>query len=143
MTPTDPATPADPPSPATPPLRDRLAEERHAWLCTVRPDGSPHVTPVWFVFRDDTWWIGTDGGSVKVRNIEKSPRVSLTLEDGRFPVVAEGEAVPHSAPFPETVRAAFAAKYDGWDVSVPHRQDGDRILLEVPVRRWLLTGTAQ
>ncbi|WLW54908.1 pyridoxamine 5'-phosphate oxidase family protein [Streptomyces sp. YU58] len=144
---TDPTSPtdlaADPPSPAAPPLLDRLAEEWNAWLCTVRPDGAPHVTPVWFVFRDDTWWIGTDGNSVKVRNIERFPRVSLTLEDGRFPVVAEGDAIPHRSPFPEAIRAAFAAKYDGWDASVPYRPDGGRVLLEVPVRRWLLTGTAQ
>jgi len=28
----------------------RLRQERHAWLCTLRPDGSPHITPVWFVW---------------------------------------------------------------------------------------------
>jgi PPOX class probable F420-dependent enzyme len=123
-------------------VRDRLAQEKHAWLCTVRPDGSPHVTPVWFVFLRGTWWIGTDGDSVKVRNVERFSRVSLTLEGGRFPVVAEGEAVSHRGLFPEEITDAFAAKY-GWDVSAPYRPGADRVLLEVPVRRWLLAGVAQ
>ncbi|WP_354644523.1 pyridoxamine 5'-phosphate oxidase family protein [Kitasatospora camelliae] len=122
---------------------DRLAVERNVWLSTVRPDGSPHVTPVWFVFRDGRWWIGADALSVKVRNIEVFPTVSLALEDGRAPVVAEGEAVVHRSRFPEAVTAAFTAKY-AWDVAAPYRPERpDRVLLEVPVRRWLLAGTAQ
>ncbi len=123
-------------------VRDRLAQEKNVWLCTVRPDGSPHVTPVWFVFLRGSWWIGTDAISVKVRNVEKFSRVSLALEDGRLPVVAEGEAVLHRGLFPEEIMDAFDAKY-GWDVSAPYTPDGDRVLLEVPVRRWLLAGTAQ
>lgn len=123
-------------------VRDRLAQEKNVWLCTVRPDGSPHVTPVWFVFLRGSWWIGTDEGSVKVRNIEKFSRVSLALEDGRLPVVAEGEAVLHRGLFPEEITDAFAAKY-GWDVSAPYTPGVDRVLLEVPVRRWLLAGRAQ
>ncbi|TLS43363.1 pyridoxamine 5'-phosphate oxidase [Streptomyces montanus] len=138
----DPVSPLSPLSPPGAAVRDRLAQEKHAWLCTVRPDGSPHVTPVWFVFLQGSWWIGADGRSVKVRNVEKFSRVSLTLEDGRFPVVAEGEAVLHRGPFPKRITDAFAAKY-GWDVSAPREQGGGRVLLEVPVRRWLLAGVAQ
>ncbi|MEV0633547.1 pyridoxamine 5'-phosphate oxidase family protein [Streptomyces sp. NPDC050619] len=133
---------SEPVSPPGPAVRVRLIQEKNAWLCTMRPDGSPHVTPVWFVFLRDTWWVGADGGSVKVRNIEKFSRVSLALEDGRFPVVAEGEAVLHRGAFPSEITEAFAAKYD-WDVSAPHNRGGDRVLVEVPVRRWLLAGVAQ
>jgi len=120
----------------------RLAEERNVWLCTVRPDGSPHLTPVWFVHDGSRWWIGTDGGSVKVRNIRAESRVSLALEDGGSPVVAEGDAVPRHEPFPAGVVAAFAAKY-GWDVTEPEQPGGERVLLEVRVRRWLMAGTAR
>ncbi|MGP4050959.1 pyridoxamine 5'-phosphate oxidase family protein [Streptomyces sp. 2A115] len=123
-------------------VRDRLAQEKNVWLSTVRPDGSPHVTPVWFVFLRGSWWIGADGDSVKVRNVETFSRVSLALEDGRFPVVAEGEAVLHRGLFPEKITDAFATKYR-WDVSAPHRPGRDRVLLEVPVQRWLLAGVAQ
>ncbi|WP_241562258.1 TIGR03618 family F420-dependent PPOX class oxidoreductase [Streptomyces hoynatensis] len=120
----------------------RLTQEPRAWLCTVRADGSPHVTPVWFVFRDGRWWIGTDGRAVKVRNIDRDPRVSLSLEDGRLPVVAEGVARVHRGPFPPEIVRAFQAKY-AWDVTAVRDPRGGRVLLEVPVRRWLLAGVAQ
>ncbi|MEW1550654.1 TIGR03618 family F420-dependent PPOX class oxidoreductase [Streptomyces tsukubensis] len=123
-------------------VRRRLAEERNVWLCTLRPDGSPHTTPVWFVHTGDTWWIGSDDGSVKVRNLRTEPRVSLALEDGRFPVVAEGDATVHRDGFPPEVVTAFRLKYD-WDVTAPERPRGGRVLLEIPVRRWLLAGTAR
>jgi PPOX class probable F420-dependent enzyme len=124
-------------------IRERLARERNIWLCTVRPDGSPHVTPVWFVYLREAFWIGTDGDTVKARNAAQRPRVSLALEDGRTPVVAEGDATAHRGPFPADVTEAFAAKYAGWDVTAPYRPGRERALLEVPVRRWLLAGAAR
>lgn len=157
----------------TPAVRGRLAAERIVWLCTLRPNGSPHVTPVWFVFVRGTWWIGAERASVKLRNIENDPRVSLALEGGEAPVVAEGRArirhvppgaaaspdaepapdavvpsdaaVPSGAAVPSDVVAAFLAKYD-WDVTAtPPSASGrsGRVLFEVPVDRWLLAGTAQ
>jgi PPOX class probable F420-dependent enzyme len=132
-----------PPAPPTPAVRDRLAREHNIWLCTVRPDGTPHVAPVWFVFLREAFWIGTDAGAVKVRNAEKQPRVSLALEDGSAPVVAEGDAVTHLGWFPKDVTEAFAAKYTGWDVTAPYHPGRARVLLEVPVSRWLLAGTGQ
>jgi F420H(2)-dependent biliverdin reductase len=125
-----------------PAVRTRLAAEKNVWLCTVRPDGSAHVTPVWFVYETSRWWIGADHGSVKVRNVQAEPRVSLALEDGRFPVVAEGDVALIRDRFPPEVVTAFEEKY-GWDVSAPTRPGGTRVLLEVRVRRWLLAGAAQ
>lgn len=126
-----------------PSVRERLARERNVWLCTVRPDGSAHVTPVWFVYETSRWWIGADRGAVKVGNVRREPRVSLALEDGRFPVVAEGDvSLIHDDPFPPEVVSAFQGKY-GWDVTAPTRPGGARVLLEVRVRCWLLAGTAQ
>ncbi|MGW1788379.1 pyridoxamine 5'-phosphate oxidase family protein [Streptomyces tubercidicus] len=125
-----------------PAVRLRLAEERNVWLCTVRPDGSAHVTPVWFVYQSSRWWIGSDLSSVKVRNIRTEPRVSLALEDGRFPVVAEGDALLIGEGFPREIVTAFEQKY-AWDVSAPTRPGSKRVLLEVCMRRWLLAGTAQ
>ncbi|MFI7099431.1 pyridoxamine 5'-phosphate oxidase family protein [Streptomyces sp. NPDC050161] len=125
-----------------PAVRARLATEKNVWLCTVRPDGSAHVTPVWFVYEAARWWIGADHSAVKVRNIQAEPRVSLALEDGRSPVVAEGDVSLIRDRFPSEVVTAFEEKY-GWDVTVPDRPGGMRVLLEVRVRRWLLAGTAQ
>ncbi|MEU4439627.1 TIGR03618 family F420-dependent PPOX class oxidoreductase [Micromonospora chalcea] len=132
-----------PTAPVPPAVEDRLARERNVWLCTLRRDGSPHVTPVWFVYADGVWWIGCEGRSVKARNVAADPRVSLALEDGVHPVVAEGVARLHRADFPPAIVAAFAEKYGGWDIRQPVTPDSERVLLEVPVRRWLLAGRAR
>ncbi|WP_340686144.1 pyridoxamine 5'-phosphate oxidase family protein [Amycolatopsis coloradensis] len=124
-------------------LIERLARERNAWLCTLRADGSPHVTPVWFVYLDDVFWIGSGERNVKVRNVGNDPRVSLALEDGDAPVVAEGLARLHGGALREDVLAALAAKYDGWAAGEEIEPFGARVLLEVPVKRWLLAGVAQ
>jgi F420H(2)-dependent biliverdin reductase len=134
----------------------RLAGEPNAWLCTLRQDGSPHVTPVWFVYADETWWVGCAAHSVKVRNVVADPRVSFALEDGKAPVVAEGVARVLRGDFPAEVVTAFANKYAGWDATRGHTCTGEscapcrrggpdlvRVLLAVDVRRWLLAGTAQ
>ncbi|WFE58325.1 pyridoxamine 5'-phosphate oxidase family protein [Micromonospora sp. WMMD712] len=124
-----------------PEVLDRLARERIVWLCTVRPDGSPHVTPVWFLFRDDEWCIWTQERNRKVRNIVADPRVSLALPDGKFPVVAEGAAVIVREPFPGWAADEFRRKYD-WDVTAPAGSAGDNVLIRVAVTRWLMAGSA-
>ena len=50
-----------------------------AWLTTLRRDGSPHTTPVWFLLLHETFWITSSTVNVKVRNLEHDPRVSLAL----------------------------------------------------------------
>lgn len=114
-----------------------LREERTGWLCTLRPDGSPHLTPVWFVAAGEAVWIGSGADNVKVRNIAADPRVSLAFGDGDRPAVAEGHARVHRGDFPPDVLAALAAKYDGWDAAAELPAYGPRVLIEVEVRRWL------
>jgi F420H(2)-dependent biliverdin reductase len=129
----------------------RLRTEWNAWLCTLRADGSPHVTPVWFVYVPGTgtdegagrFWISSSERNIKVRNVESDPRVSLALEDGTSPVVAEGRAAIHRHDLPPAVIAGFAEKYDGWDITTEFERGGRRVLLEVVTGRWLLAGTAQ
>ncbi|MFE3461953.1 pyridoxamine 5'-phosphate oxidase family protein [Nocardiopsis aegyptia] len=136
-------TPVPTSVPAPADVVERLRAERNVWLCTLRRDGSPHVTPVWFAHLRDRWWISVGADSVKVRNAAADPRVSLALEDGDAPVVAEGRTTVHTSDFPPDVVAAFQERYD-YDIRVPFDWHGqDRALLEVNVTRWLLSGTAQ
>jgi PPOX class probable F420-dependent enzyme len=126
-----------------PELLARLERERNVWMCTLRPDGSPHVTPVWFVYSEATWWVASAERNRKIRNLTQDPRVSLALEDGRAPAVAEGRARLHYSNFPAEIKTAFADKYQGWDITKPEAAAGARVLLEIPATRWLLEGHAQ
>uniref|UniRef100_A0AAU2JKN5 PPOX class F420-dependent oxidoreductase n=1 Tax=Streptomyces sp. NBC_00049 TaxID=2903617 RepID=A0AAU2JKN5_9ACTN len=64
-------------------------------LSTVRPDGSPHIAPVWFVLDGDAFVFTTGQDTVKGRNLARDGRVALCVDDDRPPfsfVVFEGRA---------------------------------------------------
>ena len=98
-----------------------MTEARNVWLATARPDGRPHLAPVWFVVVDDRLWMCTGRDSVRVRNLRANPSASACLEPGGEPVVAEGTVAIHEAIHetgqPATVIDAFRTKYD-WDITV-------------------------
>jgi len=116
----------------------RVDDERIIWLATVRPNGRPHLTPIWYCFQNHRFWICTSGESVKTRNVQLNPNVSVSLEDGTRPLVAEGTVTVHQRPYPQLVIDAFIHKYD-WDISRRDDPDGTfDALLEVAVHRWLM-----
>jgi hypothetical protein len=91
---------------------------RTAKLATVRPDGRPHVAPVWFVLDGDHLIFTTGKESVKGKNLLRNPRVMLSVDDERPPfafVLIEGLASasepPPEALLPWTTR--IAARYMG------------------------------
>jgi PPOX class probable F420-dependent enzyme len=64
-------------------------------LSTIRADGSPHVTPVWFVLDGNELVFNTGRSSVKGRNLTRDGRVALCVDDDRPPyafVVLQGRA---------------------------------------------------
>ncbi len=78
-------------------------------LATVRPDGRPHVAPVWYdVDSDGSLVFNTGERTVKGRNLARTGRGSLCVDDDRPPfsfVVVEG-AVEISADLAEVRRWA-------------------------------------
>jgi PPOX class probable F420-dependent enzyme len=70
----------------------RLEASRSFWLATVRPDGRPHVMPVWAVWRSGGLWFSSSLGSRKIRNLRAEPRCTLTTDDAEHPVVLDGTA---------------------------------------------------
>jgi PPOX class probable F420-dependent enzyme len=62
--------------------RDVLTAGRLAHLVTVNPDGSPQVSIVWVGLDSDEIVSGHLGMRQKLRNVERDPRVVLSLETG-------------------------------------------------------------
>jgi PPOX class probable F420-dependent enzyme len=72
-----------------------LDHVRTASLATVRPDGRPHVAPVWFDLDGDAFVLSTGENTVKGRNMRRDPRVSLCIDDDKPPfhfAIIEGTA---------------------------------------------------
>ena len=114
----------------------KLETEKNIWVASVRPDGRPHLAPVWFAWHAGKLYLCTGPGSVKARNISQNPRVALALEDGSHPVICEGIAAPALAPGSAEmakVAAIFRIKYD-WDIS---SEEEYTQLLEVTPTKWL------
>jgi PPOX class probable F420-dependent enzyme len=62
--------------------RALLDEEMTVILNTLGPRGWPHSMPMWFVLRDEEFWIWTYRSTQKVRNLERDPRATLLVEAG-------------------------------------------------------------
>lgn len=62
-----------------------LARPYIADLATVRADGSPHITPVWYLYDGSAFYITSRRGRAKVKHIERDPRVALSVHDTSYP----------------------------------------------------------
>ncbi len=75
-----------------PNVRAFLDEKRFAVLATINDDGSPQLTVMWYVLRDDTIVMNTTPSRVKGRNLQRDPRISICVEDGYRFVSITGQA---------------------------------------------------
>lgn len=62
-------------------VRRLLERPNYAHIATLLPDGAPHVVPVWMGLEGDNVAVLTGPGSRKARNIERDPRVAISLID--------------------------------------------------------------
>ncbi|MBE0698166.1 MAG: pyridoxamine 5'-phosphate oxidase family protein [Anaerolineaceae bacterium] len=112
---------------------DKLNSQQVIWFSSVRPDGRPHLVPIWFIYLDGCIYVSTDPKSVKSRNIRANARVILALEDGSHPLICEGTARPVAAPLNEEIKAAFNQKYD-WNLDTESQYNE---LIQVTPEKWL------
>ena len=64
-----------------------LQEKQIAHFVTIMPNGAPQITPVWVDVEDDGSHvlINTSDGRVKTGNIERDPRVAVSVTDAENP----------------------------------------------------------
>ncbi len=62
-----------------------LQGPRTAKFATVREDGRPHVTPVWFDLDGDDIILTAWHTTVKAANLRRDPRVCICVDDDRPP----------------------------------------------------------
>ncbi len=96
------------------PIEARLGREMTIWIATVRGNGKPHLTPVWFVWLDEKVYIAIGVETQKFSNLRSNQAVSLALPDSEKVVLLEGEA--HAADRNKTDKLGdyFFNKYE-WD----------------------------
>jgi PPOX class probable F420-dependent enzyme len=119
---------------------ERLRETLILWLASVRPDGRPHVVPVWFLWEDEAILIFSKPENQKVRNLRHNPAVTLALDDSREGddvTVLEGLADLVNDPSLTTAIADYAAKYAtlladmGWTAETMAREYSQAIRVTI------------
>src|SRR4051794_26439418 len=59
--------------------------DRHtAWLATINPDGSPHVTAVGAMWHDGSFWFTSGDGTRKSKNVARDSRCTLSVAADNF-----------------------------------------------------------
>ena len=95
-------------------------------VATLRADGRPHLTPVWYTVDGSRVVFSTPGNSAKVRHIRRDPRITLFVDEEAPPfayVALEGIAEVVEAP--EEVRhwvERIGARYLGEERARPYRE---------------------
>ncbi|HWH32657.1 MAG TPA: PPOX class F420-dependent oxidoreductase [Egibacteraceae bacterium] len=112
---------------------DLFDDPNYAVVATLMPDGSPQATVVWIERDGDRAVLfNTERGRSKPANLERDPRVAVTVIDHDNPyryVQVRGRATLTE----EGARAhidALARKYTGKDYS-KHREDRARVIVRV------------
>ena len=89
-----------------------LQAPRHAVIGVNRPEGPPHLSPVWYLYEEGLFTISIATTTVKYRLLRGDPRVSLCI-DGGYPdyrtVIVTGVAELH--PNDEAVRRRIIRRY--------------------------------
>lgn len=130
-----------------PEVEEFLNEPRVAALSTVRPDGRPHVTPVWYEYDGREFVISTFRSAQKFRNVSKKGFASLLIYTQALPykmVLVQGTARTGS-PLDNVWRERVASRYLGEVAGKAYAQDtADMDLASIHVRpvKWTTEGFA-
>jgi PPOX class probable F420-dependent enzyme len=68
-----------------PAVEEFLRDTNFLVLATIRRDGSPQVTPVWYLWEDGHFMINATNGRAKVANMRRNPHVAFVIQDLKLP----------------------------------------------------------
>lgn len=113
----------------------RLIEGKNfAFLATVMPDGSPHVTPMWVDREGDLILMNTAEGRVKQRNATRDSRVGISIFDHNNPydrIVIRGRVVTQTNQGADAHIDKLAKKYTNANKYQKSSPDEKRIIFKI------------
>ena len=117
-----------------PTYRDLLDKKSFAHIATISADGTPQVTPVWIDYDGTHIRFNTARGRVKTQNLERSPKIALSIQDPENPyryIQVRGRVVEVTEKGADEHIDALAKKYLGQD-RYPYRRPGEvRVTVKV------------
>lgn len=138
---------------ASSPLEAFLAEPRNVVVAGIRKSGRPHLSPNWFHWDGEKFYISTTRPRVKYRIFSRDPRVELLIDDatGHRYVQLSGTVDVREDIRPELAR--FRAIREKYGKPLPPEDEfaasliaEDRVLLAItpdgPSSTWTVFGLA-
>lgn len=134
-----------------PSLSDFLAEPRTIIVAGVKRDGRPHLSPNWFFWDGERFFVSTTRDRVKYKIFSRDPRVELILDDStghRYARVSGTVEILQDVPTNLPINRAIREKHG---MAVPADEEleasliaDNRVLLAVtplkPPAEWSLLG---
>jgi PPOX class probable F420-dependent enzyme len=122
-------------------IKHFLTERHIGHLVSVRPDGRPHVAPVWFLVEGDRLYIVAESYSTKVANIRQRPSICLSVANDHPPyqhVILEGNATMRTRDFLDEV-TQICVRYEGLAEGVAYAYklmaEESPVLLDIRITR--------
>ncbi|RFA14280.1 PPOX class F420-dependent enzyme [Subtercola boreus] len=118
-------------------LLDLLQKPSPCFLSTIMADGSPQVTETWVDTDGEHIIINTVVGYVKVRNVERDPRVAVAIQDPENPfryIQVRGEVVSMTTDGGVESIEALSQKYTGQPYPWYGGRDQQRVILTIEAK---------
>ena len=110
-------------------------------VSTIRPDGTPHMTPVWHLVDGADVVLTVDSSSVKARNVRGNPVAALSVVTDETPqrwLLVSGKAELSTERSEEIVRK-ISVHYMGEEEGIPYSEqamkDFEFVLLRIKPTR--------
>ena len=62
--------------------KEFLKSQKILRLATIDSSGNPHIVPVWYMYVNEKFYIGTNTSTKKAKNIKKNPKVAFCVDTG-------------------------------------------------------------
>ena len=131
--------------PLPPEVEEFVRRANVAALATVRPDGRPHVTPVWYDFDGQEFTVSSFRGTQKLTNVSHKGFASLCIYTQELPyrsVIVQGTARVGS-PIDSVWRERVASRYLGDAAGrryVHDTADWDVVAIHIRPIKWTTEG---
>lgn len=93
-----------------------LAAPRHAVVSALRRDGSPQLSPIWYLCENDRLYFSILVKSAKCRQLRRDPRIALCVDgghpDARFVAIyGTAEVIEDESPWREDIEWRILRRY--------------------------------
>lgn len=94
--------------------RERLAEERDAWVASATAGGEAYMIPLTYLWNGSSMLFSTPERSRTIRDLKRTGRTRIALPSARDVVILDGRVDLLDPAVETTAIDAFAAQH-GWD----------------------------